>query len=70
LNTDESASVAPNLTVEVADVDAAHADAVRRGLPITNPLTDEAWGVRPFFVTDPNGLVVNVMSRLSTAGGG
>jgi uncharacterized glyoxalase superfamily protein PhnB len=24
-------------------------------------LTDEPWGVRRFFVTDPNGVVLNVM---------
>jgi hypothetical protein len=28
---------------------------VNRGLPIVYPLTDESWGVRRFFVTDPNG---------------
>ena len=61
MSNDESELVVPNLTVEVVDVDAAHADAVRRGLQIVHPLTDESWGVRRFFVKDPNGLVVNVM---------
>lgn len=53
----------PNLSVEVSDVDAAHAAAVDRGLPIVYPLTDEPWGVRRFFVADPNGVVINVMSH-------
>ena len=53
----------PDLSVEVADVDAAHAKARARGLPIVYPLTDEPWGVRRFFVTDPNGMVINVMSH-------
>jgi hypothetical protein len=26
-------------------------------------LTDEPWGVRRFFVTDPNGVIINVMSH-------
>lgn len=51
----------PNVSIEVEDVDAAHAKAVELGLPIVYPLTTEPWGVRRFFVTDPNGVVVNVM---------
>jgi len=54
---------APHVTVEVDDVDAVHAEAVAREVPIVYPLTDEAWGVRRFFVSDPNGIVVNVMSH-------
>ena len=48
------------MTVEVADVDAHHADAVRRGLEIVYPLTDEPWGIRRFFVRAPGGQVINV----------
>jgi uncharacterized glyoxalase superfamily protein PhnB len=51
------------LTIEVADVDAMHAKAVVLGLQVVYPLTDEPWGVRRFFVTDPNGVVINVMSH-------
>lgn len=51
------------LSVEVDDVDAVHAEAVRRGLRIVHPLTDEPWGVRRFFVEDPDGTVVNVLSH-------
>ena len=53
----------PNITVEVGDVDAVHERAVARGLKIVYPITDEPFGVRRFFVMDPNGLVVNVMSH-------
>ncbi len=60
---DESASVHPQMTIEVDNVDQAHAKAVERGLKIVYPLTDEAWGVRLFFVADPNGVVINVMSH-------
>lgn len=52
------------LTVEVADVDEMHARAIERGLGIVYPLTNEPWGVRRFFVADPNGVVINVMCHL------
>jgi uncharacterized glyoxalase superfamily protein PhnB len=45
------------------DVDAVHAKAVTLGLRIVYPLTDEPWGVRRFFVTDPNGVIINVLSH-------
>jgi catechol 2,3-dioxygenase-like lactoylglutathione lyase family enzyme len=57
-------SAAPTLSVEVDDVDSVHADAVERGLPIVYPLTTEPWGVRRFFVIDPNGVVINVMGHV------
>lgn len=53
-----------SLSIEVADVDAAHAKAVALGLQIIYPLTNEPWGVRRFHVTDPNGVIINVMSHL------
>jgi catechol 2,3-dioxygenase-like lactoylglutathione lyase family enzyme len=63
ISEDASAPVAPQMSVEVDGVDAVHAEAVRQGLEIVHPLTDEPWGVRRFFVRDPNGLVVNVLSH-------
>jgi uncharacterized glyoxalase superfamily protein PhnB len=56
---------APGISVEVADVDAIHAQAVERGLEIAYPLRDEEWGVRRFMLRDPSGTVVNVVSHLS-----
>lgn len=53
----------PHLTIEVDDVDEVHARAREQGLPIVYALTDESWGVRRFFVEDPNGVVLNVMSH-------
>lgn len=52
-----------DVSLEVADVDAAYADAQRRGLEIVKPLTDESWGIRRFFVKDPDGRVLNVASH-------
>jgi uncharacterized glyoxalase superfamily protein PhnB len=45
-------------------VDAVHAEAVRRGAEVVYPLTDEPWGVRRFFLRDPNGVVINVMRHI------
>lgn len=53
----------PAVSVEVADVDAAYKDAIARGYAIVYPLTDEPWGVRRFFVADPNGVIINVLSH-------
>jgi predicted enzyme related to lactoylglutathione lyase len=58
---DESSAILPQMTVEVADVDDVHARAVSRGFKVVYPLTNEPWGVRRFFVTDPNGTIINVM---------
>jgi len=56
-------SLQPQMSIEVDDIDAVHADAVGRGIEIVYPLTDEPWGVRRFFVRDPNGVIVNVLSH-------
>ena len=55
----------PDVSVEVEDVDQVHKRAVERGLEIVYPLTDEPWGVRRFFVVDPNGTILNVLSHLA-----
>ena len=60
---DAAAPVHPDVSVEVDDVDAAHAAARRRGYEIVYPVTDEPWGVRRFFVRDPGGHVINVLSH-------
>ena len=56
----------PSFGVDVGDpaaVDAVHAEAVRRGLRVVYPLTDEPWGVRRFFVEDPGGTIINVLAH-------
>ena len=45
-------------------MDSVHDAASRGGHEIVYPLTDEEWGVRRFFVRDPGGVVVNVMSHV------
>lgn len=63
LTHDAGGPVAPVISVAVEDVDAAHAEAVHRGLEIVHPLTTESWGVRRFFVRDPDGHVVNILQH-------
>jgi predicted enzyme related to lactoylglutathione lyase len=59
---DESAALQPQMSIEVDDVDRAHAVAIERNLRIVYPLSDEPWG-RRFFVADPNGVVINILSH-------
>ena len=65
---DGSPTPFPNVTVEVADVNELHRQATARRLAIVYPLTDEPWGVRRFFVVDPNGTILNIMSHVSQSG--
>jgi catechol 2,3-dioxygenase-like lactoylglutathione lyase family enzyme len=60
---DASAPVQPDVSIEVDDVDGAHAAARRQGCEIVYALTDEPWGVRRFFVRDPNGKVLNILGH-------
>ncbi|MBO2465733.1 VOC family protein [Actinomadura violacea] len=63
MSADRTAPVNPDISVEVDDVDAAYAAMRERGAEIVHPLQDEEWGVRRFFVRDPDGRVVNVLSH-------
>ncbi|XRQ06478.1 VOC family protein [Actinomadura welshii] len=60
---EETAPVVPDMSVEVDDVDAVYAAVRDSGAEIVHPLQDEEWGVRRFFVRDPNGRVVNVLGH-------
>jgi len=57
---DIKAGVHPDVSIEVDDVDDVYERAVAAGAEIVYPLTDEEWGLRRFFVRDPNGAVINV----------
>ncbi len=63
---DATAPVVPDVSIEVEDVDAAHRTACSAGAEIVHPLTDEPWGVRRFFMRDPDGKVVNVLAHRTT----
>jgi predicted enzyme related to lactoylglutathione lyase len=58
-----SGTPVPDLSIEVDDVDAVHDRARAMDCEISYDLTDEPWGVRRFFVADPTGKVLNVLSH-------
>jgi lactoylglutathione lyase len=58
-----SGTPVPDLSIEVDDVDAIYGRAQSSGFEITYPITDEPWGVRRFFVRDPFGRLVNILSH-------
>lgn len=60
---DATAAENPDMSIEVDDVDAVYETMVARGATIVHPLRDEEWGVRRFFVRDPDGNVVNVLGH-------
>jgi catechol 2,3-dioxygenase-like lactoylglutathione lyase family enzyme len=61
---DATAPEVPAISAAVGDdVDAAYAEAGRRGYEIVHPLTEEPWGVRRFLVRAPDGTVINVASH-------
>lgn len=60
---ERTAAVVPDLSVEVEDVDAVYARVVAAGADVVRELRDEEWGVRRFFVRDPSGRVVNVLTH-------
>lgn len=58
----------PVLTIEVTDVDDINRRALTGQHEITMTLRDEEWGVRRFFVRDPDGRVVNIMGHPAALG--
>ena len=42
----------------VDDVDAVYADLRARGCAVAEPPADRPWGVRNFYITDPDGYVI------------
>ena len=51
------------LSIEMSDVDAMYAKAQKSDYNITYQITDEPWGVRRFFISDPNGATINILSH-------
>jgi catechol 2,3-dioxygenase-like lactoylglutathione lyase family enzyme len=63
MTNDKTAPVIPDMSIEVDDVDAAYSAMRESGAEIVHPLQNEEWGVRRFFVRDPNGRVINVLGH-------
>ncbi|MCP9231021.1 VOC family protein [Mesorhizobium sp. LMG 17147] len=59
-----SGTSVPDISIEVDDVDAALEGMRTAGFAIEYGPADEPWGVRRFFVRDPFGRLVNILSHL------
>ncbi len=58
-----SGTPVPDISIEVDDVDSVYAGAKAGGFHIAYDITDEPWGVRRFYVRDPAGKLLNVLSH-------
>ena len=58
-----SGTKVPDFSVEVDDVDEAYRRMKKAKFKIEYDLTDEPWGVRRFYVRDPFGKLVNILSH-------
>src|SRR5690349_4142077 len=52
-----------DISIEVDDVDATLAEMKKAGFAVEYGPADEPWGVRRFYVRDPFGRLVNVLSH-------
>ena len=58
------------LAFTVEDLEGELARLQSEGVPITMPLAVEDWGERAFQVTDPNGVLIQLMDWSARPGGG
>jgi uncharacterized glyoxalase superfamily protein PhnB len=59
MRSDAAGAFHSQMSIQVDDVDHVHDVAVQLSLKVVYPLSDEPWGVRRFFVGDPNGFIIN-----------
>ncbi|MCP4384691.1 MAG: glyoxalase [Hyphomicrobiales bacterium] len=59
-----SGAPTPDLSVEVDEIEAALARVTDAGLEIEYGPVTEPWGVRRFFVRDPLGKLINILSHV------
>ena len=60
-----SGTVVPDLSIEVDNVDDIHQKLTRAGIAIEYGPVSEPWGVRRFYVRDPFGRLLNILSHSS-----
>lgn len=54
----------PALSIEVDNLDDVHTRAVSLGIPIEYGPVHEPWGVRRFYVRDPAGTLINILTHM------
>ena len=52
------------LSIEVSEIDNWYERAKKQKIEIVYPITNESWGVRRFFVKDPNGVTINLLAHI------
>lgn len=57
-------TVVPDLSIEVDNVDEAYQKMKDAGFVIEYDIVNEPWGVRRFYVRDPLGKLINILSHL------
>ncbi|EJJ27923.1 VOC family protein [Rhizobium sp. CF142] len=58
-----SGTAVPDISIEVDDLNEVHRRAVTGGHQIVYGPTDEPWGVRRFYIRDPTGKLLNILSH-------
>jgi catechol 2,3-dioxygenase-like lactoylglutathione lyase family enzyme len=58
-----SGTPVPDISIEVDDVDSIYQRVRAAGFEIVYEIVDEPWGVRRFYVRDPFGKIVNILSH-------
>jgi catechol 2,3-dioxygenase-like lactoylglutathione lyase family enzyme len=58
-----SGTAVPDLSVEVDNLEEVRQRVEKAGLKIEYGPTDEPWGVRRFYVRDPSGRLINVLTH-------
>lgn len=59
-----SGTPVPDISIEVDDVDSVLEKARAMGINIEYGPADEPWGVRRFYVRDPFGKLINILSHV------
>lgn len=66
VQSDNSDNLNPNITlsIEVSDIDNLYEKAKELNYEIIYEITNEPWSVRRFWVKDPNGVTINLMTHI------
>jgi len=51
------------ISIEVSDIDQWYKRAKAQKIEIVYPITLEPWGVKRFFIQEPNGATINLLSH-------
>ena len=64
MNQGGSGAPVPALSIEVDNLDEVLAKARDMAAPVEYGPTDEPWGVRRFFIRDPAGRLINILTHM------